>query len=82
MRAAALIPDTNHIWAVGLAGTVSTFQALIEQWDGTSWSVVSTPSTGTPQSALSDVAARANEAWAVGSQASGGISQTLIEHFC
>jgi len=81
VRAVALIPDTNHIWAVGLAGTVSTFQALIEQWDGTSWSVVSTPSTGTSQSSLAGVDARANEAWAVGSQASSGLSQTLIEHF-
>lgn len=83
VRAAKLIQDTNTIWAVGFDGnSASAFQALIEKWDGVNWTVVSTPSTGTSQSQLLGVDTSEYEAWAVGSQGSGTLSQTLIEHFC
>ena len=65
LDAAAVIAD-NDIWAVGLIGAGSgPFQTLAEHFDGTSWSVVSTPSGN---AAFFGVAgAASNDVWAVGS---------------
>jgi hypothetical protein len=72
---AAVSPD--DVWAVGATTNQNPGAAntLIEHWDGTSWSVVSSPDipspSGTPSDALFSIsAASANEAWAVG--AAGG----------
>lgn len=40
---------TNNIWALGLTATnqnASTWQPLIEHWDGTQWSIVASPQAG------------------------------------
>jgi len=74
----------HDAWAVGATGTISqfppSFQTLTEHWDGTSWSVVPSPSPGT-SSSLSSVAAFTRrdqrDLWAVGSSDSG----TLIERW-
>lgn len=71
----------NNIWAVGNYFDASNYQqGLIEHWNGTSWSIVPSPSAGQ----LNGVAAlSANNIWAVGS-ANGSSSsgyQTLIEHW-
>lgn len=75
--------SANNVWAVGLANPGGTPQPLVEHWDGASWSVVSTPSTGTGTTgSLSRVSARAaNDIWAVGDFQSGGASSTLAEHW-
>src|SRR3954454_23616981 len=49
---------TNDVWAVG--GYPTT---LIVHWDGTTWSVVSSPPTGGELNAVAAVAA--NDIWAV-----------------
>jgi hypothetical protein len=55
---------------------------VIEQWNGTQWSVVQSPNTGSLYNTLTSVAVvSANDVWAVGWQANGGPSQTLIEHW-
>ena len=74
----AAVSATN-IWAVGfIANTTaagSVQQTLIEHWNGTSWSVVSSPNPGSSP-VLSGVAATsATNAWAVGNS---GFNQTLV----
>jgi len=63
-------------------------QALIETWDGTTWTVTPSPSTGSDPSTLSGVACgvfvgaagpNAEYCVAVGFEDSGGVTQTLIE---
>lgn len=78
--AAFSVSDT---WAVGAYQTSKgANRALIEQWNGTSWNVVSSPKVGS-SSILSSVAAvSANNVWAVGSyQTSTGANLALIEHW-
>ena len=69
----------NNIWAVGeFQDSSDTFQTLIEHWNGSSWSVVSSPNIGTGGSELSSVTAVAsNDIWAVGF----GATVTLTEHW-
>jgi hypothetical protein len=81
--ATAAIAD-NDIWAVGFSnpGTSSSTPVAVH-FNGTSWSVVPTP-TGTQPSAFEGVAAVAsNDVWAVGYQqvSSTGTAQPLIEHW-
>ena len=74
--AAALAP--NNIWAVGTTRfTASGSEALIEHWDGTTWSVVPAPGS-TAATGLNGIAAlAANNIWAVGSS---GVNP-LIAHW-
>src|SRR5439155_4025211 len=64
--AAAAAPDATHAFAVGERRTSSNLlRPLIEQFDGTSWSVVPSPHRGTA-SYLSGVAAATRpDAWSV-----------------
>src|ERR1043166_8827708 len=39
--------SASECWAVGYSGSGSENRALIERWDGTSWSIVSSPNIGT-----------------------------------
>src|SRR5260221_7788547 len=75
--------SANDIWAVGSSGSqMGSGQTLIEHWDGTQWSLVQSPSTGSLYNTLTGVAViSANDVWAVGWQANGGPSHTLIEHW-
>jgi hypothetical protein len=59
----------------------SSFQTLVESWDGTSWSVVSSPNSGTTDDRLTGVSCRsATLCTAVGFYVNAsGITQTLIE---
>jgi len=74
--------SANDIWAVETYNNDGfASMALIEHWDGTSWSVVPAPAPGS-QSVLDGVAAvSANDIWAVGSAASGSNWQPLLEHW-
>ena len=72
----------NDVWAVGSGATFNGVpQALTEQWDGTAWSLVSSPTV--LDSTLSGVtAASASDVWAVGSYlTSGSVEQALFEHW-
>jgi hypothetical protein len=78
---AVAVVSASDIWAVG-SSTPSggVFHTLIEQWNGTNWSVVASPNVGTLGSSLNAVAVvAANDIWAVGS--TSGAGQTLIEHW-
>ena len=76
--------SASNIWAVGFqqnSGAVQ--QTLIEQWNGSSWSVVASPSPGSTNNTLTGVAAiSASNIWAVGGDESGTSgARTLIEHW-
>ena len=76
------VPGTNHLWAVGSFQSSGVPQTLIEQWNGRTWSLVSTPSPGASVNTLDGVAGiSANNAWAVGYDNNGGSYQTLIEQW-
>jgi hypothetical protein len=76
--------SANDIWAVG-AGNFSTTSGtvtLIEHWDGTSWTIISSPDPGNASNALFAVAALSDGTLvAVGSQTNQGTDATpLILH--
>jgi hypothetical protein len=81
--------SANNIWAVGFSfGTPNGFtqDPLIEHWDGSRWSIVQNPDTGSPYNSLTSIAAVSpTDIWAVGWSNQFGISshaaQTLIEHW-
>jgi hypothetical protein len=57
----------TDVWAVGQQlGTSAPDEALIEHWDGTTWSVVPSPAPGGASVLLDGVTVQNNEAWAVG----------------
>jgi len=75
-------------WAVGsfFSGPTNTTKqrTLIEQWNGSSWSVIRSPNTSTTQiNSLSGVGcASATQCWAVGAYSNdSSIAQALIEHW-
>ncbi len=67
----------NDIWAVGESNPSGTEQPLAVHFNGTSWSVVPTPTLTHGGSFAGVAAAASNDVWAVGSTG----SQTLIEHW-
>ena len=93
LLAAAAIAD-NDIWAVGFSDQVTAppvvDSTLAEHWDGTSWSIVSTPPTPSggvnPPNAqfLGVAAAASNDVWAVGFKTgpdNPDFGEQLIEHW-
>ncbi len=60
--------SVNNVWAVGDYGNGnSTAKALIEQWDGSQWSVVASPNPASYVNSLEGVAViSATDIWAVG----------------
>jgi hypothetical protein len=76
------VVSANDIWAVGSSLTSSfASQTLIEQWNGTAWAVVTSPTPGsaaTLNGASADT--ESGQSWAVGSfTAANGAQQTLSE---
>jgi hypothetical protein len=79
----------SDVWAVGISFAGNAYDpypmsALIEHWDGATWSVVPSPPTPEPDAALMDVIAISpSNAWAVGYQFdhSAEFDQTLVEHW-
>jgi len=75
---------TGQAWVVGYAegGNDNGPQTLIEQWSGTSWTVMNSPNPGSIDNWLESVsAASTNNIWAVGYDTSYGVEPTLIEHW-
>src|SRR5262249_5938891 len=59
---------SNDVWAVGAQdiSSTGTAQPLIEHWDGTSWSVVSSPKLKQDGALNAVTAISTNNVWAVG----------------
>ena len=80
--------SASDCWAVGFAtnnanGVQLIGQTLIEHYDGTAWSTVTSPSAVAQYSFLQDVTCNsASDCWAVGVSSNGIVyRQTLIEHW-
>ena len=73
--------SAKNIWAVGSqADSSNTSHTLIEHWDGTQWSIVTSPNLSPGLSTLNSVTTlSAKNAWAVGTGSAE--TQTLIEHW-
>ena len=79
------VVSATDIWAVGseIDNTSGAFQTLIEQWNGTSWSVVTSPNASANEDVLNGAAAdpTSGQAWAVGEffNPTTNVRQTLTE---
>jgi hypothetical protein len=76
---AAMSP--NDVWVVGnQVGARGDYEAMIEHWDGASWSLAPMLQSAGGDSELNDVTALANGmVWAVGSYSPRATDQPLIE---
>lgn len=75
--------SASDCWTVGAHNTDTVQQTLIEQWDGTSWAIVASPSNSDVQISqlLGVTCASKFDCWAVGFSGDGSTFQTLIEHY-
>jgi hypothetical protein len=75
--------SASDVWAVGSHQDDSgTLSALIEHWDGSAWTVMSSPSPGAFDELISVTGTSATDAWAVGfTQDTSRNTTTLIEHW-
>jgi hypothetical protein len=75
---------SNNAWAVGnYIGSDYASHTLIENWNGSAWSIVPSPDGGPGNNVLTGVSGTgASDVWAVGqSRTAGGAFQTLVEHW-
>jgi hypothetical protein len=80
LRATAAIAD-NDIWAIGYSNPNGTQEPVAVHFNGTSWSVVPTPSLSAGGELTGVAAAASNDVWAVGERNVGNSFNTLIEHW-
>jgi hypothetical protein len=72
----------TNAWAVGSSRAATSRKSLIQRWNGTSWTIVSSPNPGTLSNSLLGVAAAGpNDIWAVGWKNSGNGLQSLLLHY-
>ena len=73
---------STNAWAVGSSRTDTSRKSLIQRWNGTSWTIVSSPNPGTLGNSLLGVEATApNDIWAVGWKNSGNGLRSLLLHY-
>jgi len=84
LRSVAAV-DANTVWAVGKgAGTDFIDRTLIQQWNGSAWSVVASPNPSLNGDVLHGVSAvSSTDAWAVGvaNTRSGNFARALTLHW-
>src|SRR5439155_23584200 len=80
--------SASDCWAVGsyyiIDSPGSTSQTLIEHWNGTAWSIVTSPNISATHNFLNGVTcASASDCWAVGAYNTDSVGgwRTLIEHW-
>jgi S-layer homology domain len=76
--------SANDIWVAGRYhdAVANANRTLTEHWDGTVWSVVSSPNVGTGDNELIGLAVvSANDVWAVGSSSDGSVTNVLAVHW-
>jgi hypothetical protein len=74
--------SSTNAWAVGSSRTATSRKSLIQRWNGTSWTIVSSPNPGTLGNSLLGVEATGpNDIWAVGWKNSGNGLQSLLLHY-
>jgi len=80
--AAISVVSASDIWAVGTAtssSSTSGYQPLIEHWNGTQWSVSSSPALS--GRLFSVAAVKSNDVWAVGDNILPNSTGSLTEHW-
>jgi len=78
----ALLSPPEECWAVGETVTAKgRAQTLVEEWDGSAWSLVSSPNSGNYDDLLGVTCASQGDCWAVGYYSGATNNQTLIEHW-
>jgi hypothetical protein len=78
--------SASQCWAVGNHGVMNfgVAQPLIEQWDGTTWTIYSSPLANpvAEDGVLNSVTCTsASGCWAVGYQLSANVNQTFVQHW-
>jgi len=76
--------STNDVWAVGFTADKNgnNHRTLTEHWDGSQWSIVSSPNAGNQDNFLDGtVAVSTNNVWAVGLGINSSGGSTLILHW-
>jgi len=75
--------SATDAWAVGFTSLTSGVTTLAEHWNGTAWSVVTSPSPGFFNELFAVDARSATDVWAVGETLANNASSTqpLIEHW-
>jgi hypothetical protein len=74
--------SSTDAWAVGSSRTSTSRKTLIQRWNGTSWTIVSSPNPGTLGNSLLGVAAAGpSDIWAVGWKSSGEGLRSLLLHY-
>ncbi len=77
--------SSDSVWAVGYATPPGGFpQTLIQQWNGMTWSIVSSPNLSARANVLNGIAdISSNDVWAVGYYNNNNetVQNTLIEHW-
>jgi hypothetical protein len=75
----------DDVWAVGyFSDSADGFKLknLVEHWDGTQWSLSSSPSVGSGDNYFAGVSAlSSSDVWAVGYYMNGTVQRTLVEHW-
>jgi hypothetical protein len=77
--------SANDIWTVGrYINNSNVSQTLIQHWDGSKWSIISSPNVNLGDNLLQGLTViSTNDVWAVGDYTnSSNINRTLIEHCC
>jgi hypothetical protein len=84
LNAVAAVSSSN-VWAVGAYNNgAGLWQTLIEQWNGTAWTIIRSPNVPSGGNFLFGAAATGpSDVWAVGYYypVAGGARSTLIEHW-
>ncbi len=74
--------SSSDVWAVGSYAGGGGDQTLVEHWNGTVWTVVSSPNVNGNGSVDAVAAVSGSDVWAVGSYSNAqDFPQTLIEHW-
>jgi hypothetical protein len=72
----------SQCWAVGYYFNGATNQTLAARWDGTSWSIISSPNLGTLDVFYDVTCNSAFDCWAVGAYVDGtGLNKPLLERW-
>lgn len=73
----------NNAWAFGFYEKPTTsFRTLVEHWNGSSWSVVPSPNSGSGENVLlAGAAVTRSDIWAVGYRNGPGPRRTLVERW-
>ena len=74
--------SSTNAWAVGFTHTSTSRKSLIQRWNGSSWTIVSSPNPGTLGNSLLGVgAAGPNDVWAAGWKRNGDGLKSLLLHY-